>query len=255
MFFPDNVFLPNLLAILGLLMTWEWHAIEVRAGRIKPRPAVARRAVLRWIRVHGGPRLYILATPNDEGGCVTCRQAYGKAFAAGSIKNKRFRPMDNLCTNPAGCRCELVGLVGNWPDAEELSKTLRQSGQPTILSESQMVQLTASAGAMPRGPDRPALYLLEALRAEGVNPQFAMSRYRSLLCQSLEGEVHGYVVPAYLRLSDLLERAGNLAAALGVVDEFMSIVRGQVGPVAPNRSQVKIMSARRARLLRLLQAL
>jgi hypothetical protein len=247
-------FLPHLLAILGLLMTWELHDIEVRAGRIRPRPALARRAILRWVRVHGGSRLYILAAPNDEHSCVTCRQAYGKVFSAAAIKNKRFRPMDNFCTNPSGCRCELVGLVGNWPAAEQLSKTLRQSGQPTILSESQMVELTASAGALPRGPDRPALYLLEALRAEGVNPQFAMSRYRSLIFQAVDGEVHGYVVPAYLRLSDLLERAGNLAAALDVVDEFMTIVRGARNSAdPPNRSQIKIMSARRARLLRLLQ--
>jgi hypothetical protein len=247
-------FLPHLLAVLGLLMTWELHDIEVRAGRIRPRPALARRALLRWVRVHGGSRLYILATPNDERSCVTCRQAYGKVTSAAAIKNKRFRPLDNLCTNPSGCRCELVGLIGNWPDAEQLSKSLRQSGQPTILSESQMVQLTASAGALPRGPDRPALYLLEALRAEGVNPQFAMSRYRSLICQAVDGEVHGYVVPAYLRLSDLLERAGNLAAALDVVDEFMNILRGRISADPPNRSQIKIMSARRARLLRLLQA-
>jgi hypothetical protein len=250
----DSVLLPNLLAILGLLMTWELHDIEVRAGRIRPGPALARRALLRWVRVHGGSRLYILATPNDEHSCVTCRRAHGKVFPAAAIKNKRFRPLENFCTNPAGCRCELVGLVGNWPEAEELSKALRQSGQPTILSESQMMKLTASAGALPRGPDRPALYLLEALRSEGINPQFAMSRYRSLICQAVEGEAHPYLVAAYLRLSDLLERGGNLAAALGVVDEFMTIVRGRISAAPPNRSQVKIMSARRARLLRLLQA-
>jgi len=251
-------FLPYLLGVLGLLMTWELHDIELRAGRIKPRGSRAirhgSRAIRQWVQSHGGVRMYIMAAPNDEHSCVTCRQAYGQVFSAAAIKNKRFRPLDTSCTNPSGCRCELVGLIGNGPEAEQLSKTLRQSGQPIMLSESQMVQLTASAGALPRGPDRPALYLLEALRAEGVNPQFAMSRYRSLICQAMDGEVHGYVVPAYLRLSDLLERTGNLAAALSVVDEFLNIVRGRISEDPPNRSQIKIMSARRARLLRLLQA-
>ena len=37
--------LPQLLAILGLLMTWEFHDIQVRAGRITPRSIFKGRRV------------------------------------------------------------------------------------------------------------------------------------------------------------------------------------------------------------------
>jgi hypothetical protein len=119
-----------------------------------------------------------------------------------------------------------------------------------ILSEAEVVQLIAKSPTNQKGQDRPALFLLEALHMERNNPQFAMSRYRSLLGRSLDEVPHPYVVTAYLRLSDLLERAGSLAAALSVVDEFMSVGRGSHGPQKP--TQRKIMAHRRARLVKLL---
>jgi len=94
---------------------------------------------------------------------------------------------------------------------------------------------------------------LEALNAEGGNPQFAMSRYRTLICQALEGNQHPYMVASYLRLSDLLEQGDNLSAALSVVDEFLMLVKNSPGPHPPTRRQTKTMSVRRARLLKLLQ--
>ena len=264
----NNELLPNLLAILGLLMTWELHDIEVRAGRIKPRPIFKRRevprraveqwceskpeAVRRWWKSHGRIQMHILVTPNDERGCQACQQACGRVFTAAEIKKNKFNQPAITCRNPGGCRCALIGLVGNWPEAERLLRTMRESDEPVILSEPERVQLVASSGSF-AGPDRQGLFLLEALHAEKSNPQFAMSRYRSLICQALEGTQHPYVVPAYLRLSDLLERGGNLAAALSVVDDFLMIVKGGVSPYPPNRLQTKTMSVRRARLLKLLQ--
>jgi hypothetical protein len=250
-------FLPHLLAILGLLMTWELHDIELRAGRIKPRGSrvIGRgsRAIRQWVQSHGGVRLYIMAAPNDEAACTACRQARGKVFSAAARNKKDFRPLGNLCTSPAGCRCELVGLQGNWPAAERLLNTLHESGEPPTLSEMEMVQLTSSANSVRSGSDRPGLYLLEALQAEGINPNFAMSRYRSLICQSHDGIEHPYTIAAYLRLSDLLERGDSLTTALSVVDEFLLAAKRGLGTPRPTRLQIKIMRVRRARLLKLLQ--
>ncbi|HEY3198091.1 MAG TPA: hypothetical protein VGJ57_08755 [Nitrospirales bacterium] len=244
-------FLPYLLGVLGLLMTWELHDIELRAGRIKPRAA---RTIRKWVKSHGGIRMYIIATPIDTNTCEICRQARGKVFSSAQRNKKGFRPMATLCVNPAGCRCELVGLIGNWPEAERLSKTLRESEEPPTLSEVEMIQLASSAGSLPGGPDRLGLYLLEALQSEGTNPNFSMSRYRSLICQALDGTQHPYIVPAYLRLSDLLERGSNLSAALSVVDEFLTVAKTGLGPHAPTRLQTKVMTIRRWRLLKRLKS-
>jgi hypothetical protein len=197
--------------------------------------------------------MYLIATPIDKNTCVICQQARGKVFSSAQRNKKGFRPLGTHCVNPAGCRCELVGLIGNWPEAERLSKTLRKSEQPPTLSESEMIALVASAGSLPSGPDRLGLYLLEALQSEGINPNFAMSRYRSLICQALEGIQHPYIVPAYMRLSDLLERSGNLTTALSVVDEFVRVAKAGLGPHSPTRLQTKVMTIRRARLLKRLK--
>ena len=263
--------LPQLLAILGLLMTWELHDIQVRAGRITPRSIFKGRRVSgrvvsggrvsgrrvsrklwRWCKGHAGVYMHVLITPNDERGCKACQLACGKVFSAAAVKRKNFRGPALTCRNPAGCRCELVGLIGNWPEAEWLRKMLRETQEPATLSEEEMRRFVSSSGDY-AGQDRPGLYLLEALNAEGSNPQFAMSRYRSLICQALEGNQHPYMVAAYLRLSDLLERGNNLAAAVSVVDEFLMLVKNSPGPHPPTRLQTKVMSVRRARLLKLLQ--
>ena len=251
----DSVLLPHLLAVLGLLMSWELHAIGVRGGRIKARPihVGGARAMWGWVKNHAGARMYIFSTPNDQDSCEVCRKAFGKVFLPAKVRKKGFRPHDGFCMNPAGCRCEMVGLSGNWPEAEEVLIALRQSEHELILSEAELFQLIAKAPTSQKGPDRPALYLLEALHMEGNNPQFAMSRYRSLIAQGHEGVPHPYVVTAYLRLCDLLERSGSLAAALSVVDEFMKIGNGNFGPKKPTRVQMKIMSQRRGRLVRLLK--
>jgi hypothetical protein len=141
-------------------------------------------------------------------------------------------------------------LIGNWPQAERLSESLRKSQEPPTLSEAEMIALAASSGSRGIGPDRLGLYLLEALQSEGSNPNFSMSRYRSLICQALDGVHHPYIVPSYLRLSELLERGGNLTTALSVVDEFLKAAKAGLDPHPPTRLQTKVMSIRRARLLK-----
>src|SRR5207248_2318519 len=130
--------LPQLLAILGLLMTWEFHDIQVRAGRITARPIfkgrrVSGRRLWRWCKGHAGIHMHVLMTPNDERGCKACQLACGKVFSAAAVKRKNFRGPALTCRNPSGCRCELVGLIGNWPEAERLVRILRETQEPATL--------------------------------------------------------------------------------------------------------------------------
>lgn len=243
--------LPNLLAILGLLMTWEVHDRQVRAGRIQPRDILDLTGIRNLVKSHGRVHMYVYATPKDGVACPACQAASGSIFSSAALRRKNFKPSDSSCINPAGCRCELIGLVGNWPEGEQLRNALRESGEAIFLSEREMEEFLNSGGAVRSGAvqDRLGLYMLEAMHAEGTNPQFALSRYRSLT-HAKDDEDHPFMVPAYLRLSELLERQGNFAAALGVVEEFSKTIRHKQGPHAPTRMQNKIMSVRMIRLLR-----
>ena len=53
-----NELLPYLLGVLGLLMTWELHDLEVRAGRIKGLDISDPAAIRRWLRSYSGMHLY-----------------------------------------------------------------------------------------------------------------------------------------------------------------------------------------------------
>ena len=56
-----------------------------------------------------------------------------------------------------------------------------------------------------------------------------------------------------MRLSDLLERGSNLTTALSVVDEFLRVAKIGLGLYPPTRLQTKVMTIRRARLLKRLK--
>jgi sugar/nucleoside kinase (ribokinase family) len=122
------------------------------------------------------------------------------------------------------------------------------------LTDKEMTELIKTGHVAGIGSDRLGIYLLEALRAEGSNPQVAISRYRRLIISAKEDGDHPFVVPAYLRLSDLLERAGRSTEALDVLDDFYMTVRDKKGPNSPTAAQsILTLSARRARLLRKLR--
>lgn len=251
----ENELVPYLLGILGLLMTWELHDLEVRAGRIRTKDIRDLVGLHRWLETHSRPRLFVAVTPVDASTCEACRQTNGTVFSRKWVRNKKFQAPDRRCTNPAGCRCVLVGLVGKWPAAEQLIDSLKEEDE-TLLPAEKISELVKQAAILPNARalvDRNGIYMLEAMRVEGVNPQFAISRYRSVVLRAKEGRFHTFVVPAYLRLSDLLERSGRYTEALGVVDDFYSSVKHRRGPERPTPIQSAIMSVRRARLLRNLQ--
>ena len=247
-----NEILPSLMGVLGLLMTWELHDLEVRTGRIHGLDISSPSAVRRWIRNSSRARMYIYATPDDSSACDACRKANHTVFSPALVRRRTtFKPLVSSCVNPAGCRCVLVGLRGRWPAADSLSTWLRENNNATaLLTAEEMTELLKTADAGGSTVDRLGIYLLEALRAERANPQFAISRYRHLIIRAKDGRGHPFVIPAYLRLSDLLERAGRSKEALDVMDDFYANVRHKKGPHAPTVAQSSLLSARKTRLRR-----
>ncbi|MDE3243613.1 MAG: hypothetical protein KGO52_12925 [Nitrospirota bacterium] len=236
---------PYLLAILGLLLLWQLHDIQVRAGRIQVASAIDRSGV-RW---------FLHATPMDGHACAACQTAHGWAFLPNVVATKKFRPSEQACTNPAGCRCVLVGLSGSWPEAERTLAHLKAGGGRLRLSGEQMNNLLAEARVKVGGnsADKVSVHLLLALQAEGDHPQAAIDAYRMVLDQAKKERDLPLLVPAYLRLADVLERTGKQADALDVVDRFLNRYNENPGASppahAPTDEQRTVMSIRKTRLM------
>lgn len=239
---PDVV--PYLLAVLALLIVWEVHSIQVRAGRIK--------AVDIWSR--SGIRLFLHMTPEDTQGCPVCREGNGMAFAPAVVAEKKFRPLAKTCTNPAGCRCLLVGLYGAWPEAERLQTLLKAktSAGRVHLSREKLSALLDGARSRRTGVgmDQISIALLEAMRAEGPDPHQAIGQYRFVVDNAKEDRDLVFVVPAYLRATDLLEQAGSHQEALSLLEQFFKRYGpGQKVTHGPSEHQISVMSLRRTRLM------
>ncbi len=236
---------PYLLAILGLLLLWQLHAIQVRAGRIQVASAMDRSGI-RW---------FLHVTPMDAHACVACRAANGMAFLPSVVAARKFRPSARTCTNAAGCRCVLVGLSGSWPEAERVLAQLNAGGGRLQLSGDRLDKLLAGAQGAAGGnaADKAPLNMLLALQAEDSQPQAAIDAYRLVLDQAKKERDLQLLVPAYLRLADLLEQTGKQTDALEVTDRFLSAYSSKPGMPqsahAPTEDQRTVMSLRKTRLM------
>src|SRR5919204_5452337 len=117
--------LPLLLGILGLLLVWELHSIQVRAGRIK--------AVNIFDR--SGVKLFLHVTPDDAFACTACKEVNRTAFLPKTVASKKFKASETPCSNPAGCRCVLIGLHGAWAEAQRIQIQLLNGGRVHLSAE------------------------------------------------------------------------------------------------------------------------
>ena len=239
---PDIV--PYLLASLGLLFLWQLHSLQVRAGRIK--------AVDIWNR--SGIRLFLHVTPEDSHACAACREVNNTAFLPEVVASMKFGPLTKPCTNPSGCRCLMVGLHGSWPEALRLQGQLMRQAGRVCLSSKEMTQLLDGALASTTTSDQISIAVLEAIRAESSNPDVAIKRYLFVIDHVQADRDLAFVVPASLRLSELLEQFGRKDEALAVADQFLKVYGDrEKHPHGPTEEQRSLMSLRVTRLLTSLQ--
>ncbi len=242
--FPD--LLPYFLALLGLLLAWEVHSIAVRAGRVK--------AVDFWNR--SGIRMFLRLTPDDASTCAVCREMSGEVLLPTVVASNGFKRSADGCKNPAGCRCQLVGLYGAWPVAQTLRLRMSRGNGRQKLTADQVDKLVTSAKTGVKGAtvvDRVSLSFVEALRAETNNAELAIEKYQFVLAQAVELRDLEFVIPTYLRLSDLLERENRRPEALKVVQHFLHTYgegkKKQRGRPWPTELQLETMSLRKTRLM------
>lgn len=233
---------PYFLAILGLLLLWELHNIQVSAGRI--------RAVDIWSR--SGIRFFLHVTPDDAHTCPSCKEANGTAFLPALAAKRRFTPLASPCTNPGGCRCIRMGLYGSWPEALRLQARLQRQGTHFRLSGQELDELVEGSRAQRAGgiTDQVQIAFLKALRAEATDLDLAAKQYRWVIEKAQSDRELPYVVPAYLRLTELFERSGQREQALKVVDQFLAAYRTPArSPHGPTEDQFALQSLRKSRLL------
>jgi len=237
--------LPYLVALLALLLVWQFHQVQVMKGRIQ--------AVDFWDRV--GVRMYVHINPDDKETCSVCRDAIGRVFRPSVVAKKDFSPLHGFCTNPTGCRCLLVGMYGAWPEARQLVERLRvESKKRTIqLSEKELAELLNGSWerSVSATTDRISIHMLEASRAETSDPETAIIRYRFVIDQAKEARDLPFVVPSYFRLVDVLAQVGGPDDALEVIDRFEQRYESKKPiPYFPTETQRGLMSLKKSRLSR-----
>lgn len=236
---PDTY--PYLMGILGLVVIWKFHDMQVKAGRIQAKDF--------WER--SGVRIFLRATPNDQQACTACKETASFVFLPSLVTSKKFSPQDKPCTNPAGCRCVMVGLYGGWAQALSALAMAKKSGGKGRLNDAELKNLIeksadARAGA---SADRISLRMLNALRAEGSQAETAIEHYRYILSHAEEDRDLALMVPAYLRLSELLEKAGKASEALDLVEQCLREYGDKKkGPDAPTEAQRTALNTRKSRL-------
>jgi hypothetical protein len=238
---PD--LLPYLIAILALLVVWQYHQMQVMKGQILAIDVFDR----------SGIRMYLYVVPNDKNTCEVCCEANGRVFLPSEVTKMHFTPLRGQCANPGKCVGLLVGIYGAWPEARQLLERLRTAKKKTPL------QLSApELEALIRGPwersisaatDRISVHMLEAIYYEETKPETSITNYRYLLDQAREVRHLPLVVPSYFRLTELLARLGRTQEALDVIEQFESRYKGKKpGPHFPTETQRGLMSLKKSRL-------
>ena len=232
----------SLIAILVLLIIWHYYKMQVMAGRVLAVDIFDR----------SGIRMYFYATPNDEQTCKACSAATGRVFLPSLVARRDFTPLEEPCTKPAPCTSVLVGLYGGWSEARSVLDRLRSNQKQGSLQLSQPEFFEVLDGPWERSvsaeTDRLGVYMLSAMAYENSKQDVAIGNYGYVI-EHAKGVQHlMLLVPAFLRITHLLVRAGRWAEALKLIEQFEARfpnieTRGHF-PSAKQRELMRIMKIR-----------
>lgn len=240
--FPDVT--TYLVAILGLLVMWQYYQMQIMAGRILAVDLFDR----------SGIRMYIYVVPEDDHVCEVCAAASGRVFLPSHVAKKGFSPLKEACQRPVPCLGVLVGLYGGWLEARGMVERLRASAKKggIRLSAEELRALVNGQWelSISADTDRVGVHMLEAVCYEKINQVVSIGGYRNVINEVKEVRHLLLLVPAYLRLVQLLVRSGEKADALELIERFDArFPASKRGPHFPTREQRNIMKTRKALLL------
>lgn len=231
------------LAIVALLGLWLFHQAQVRAGRILAVDLFDRSLV----------RMYVYAAPQGTTLCTICGQAQGRVFLSTKVDKKGFSPTDGPCEAQGHCQGYLIGLYGGWAEARDVVARLQRSSKKTVvrLSSDELRSLVTGewGKSVSANTDRLNVHMLEGLCLEAADADRAAAGYRHVIERASDSRHLGFVVPAYLRLIDLLARTGCEEEASKAIEQFERRFPAHLsGSHAPNADQRKILEEEKSLL-------
>ena len=207
----STLYLFGILALLGL---WLFHQLQVRSGRIQAIDLFDRSVV----------RLYLYVLPDDRTSCPVCVQAHGRVFLPTVVRKVEFSPLDGSCSGAIPCEGLLVGLYGGWAEARQLVSRVQQSSKkhPVRLSAEELCALVKGAWrkSISADTDRISMHLLEGWCLWNTDRAAAVEGLRYVVERAKEARHVSHIVPASLRLMDLLLQAGRDDEARLAIEQF-----------------------------------
>ena len=146
----------------------------------------------------------------------------------------------------------MIGLRGAWLEAQRLLSQAMNGSQKTLkVSPEKLTALiqgswrtTPSAKA-----DHISMHMLQAIHSEGTDAQTAVDLYQLVIDQAKAARDLPYVVPAYFRILDLLERSKRTEDALATIRRLdKEIGENQAGRPKISSAQEELLSLRRTTL-------
>jgi hypothetical protein len=171
-----------------------------------------------------GVRMYLFATPNDEQTCKACSAVTGRVFLPSLIAKSDFTPLEAPCMKPTPCTGVLVGLYGAWLEARSTLDRLRSSRKQGHIQLSGQEFREVIDGPWERTvgaeTDRLSMYMLSAMTYENSKQDVAIGNYRYVIEHAKAIQHLMLLVPAFLRITQLLVRAERWPEALKLIELF-----------------------------------
>ncbi|HWF61079.1 MAG TPA: hypothetical protein VN666_12320 [Nitrospira sp.] len=202
-----------------------------------------------------GIRMYIYVTPSDAQICEVCAASNDCFFLPSQVAKKNFSPLTGKCQRPTPCIGVLVGLYGAWLEArgvlEHLRNNVKNGGIQLSAEEVRALVNGQWERCISADTDRLGIHMIEALSYEKINPEVSIESYRYIVNEVKEVRHLMFLVPAYLRLMQLLFRTGEEAEALETIERFAGrFPTTKRGPHFPSDEQREIMKTKKAQLLK-----
>ena len=246
----DGIEIPDmtlyLVAVLALLVIWQYYQMQIMAGRILAVDIFDR----------SGIRMYFFVTADDDHVCEVCSASTGRVFSSSQVAKQSFTPLNGTCKRAVPCASVLVGLYGGWLEARGVLERVRANFKRRKGVQLSPEELRAMVNgqwerSISADTDRLGIHIIEAMCYEKVNPQVAVSGYRFVVDQAKEIRHLMLLVPAYLRLTQLLIRSGEAAEALELVERFETrFPTNKRGPHFPSEEQREMMRTKKTQLLK-----
>ena len=238
---PD--LLHSIIAILVLLVIWQYYKMQIMAGRVLAVDIFDRSST----RMH----VYAVA----KGACQHCETLNGRVYLPSVIAKPDFSPLEVPCVNPTGCTGVLVGLYGAWDEARQVLERLRVNHKKGCVTLSSAEFQALLDGAWERSisaeTDRVSMYMLTAMQYEDSKQELAIGHYGYVLKHPKEVRHLPLLVPAYLQITQLLAKAGRWSEVETHIDQFESrYPKLGSGQHFPSLKQRDVMRTRKTEALK-----